>query len=162
MDKICYCCRVLTEHVSDLFALKETITKRHDLMQPGVKKNSSFHLLLPAAICLASSLRLYSLWVSCPPEMYCWNKRKKIFWLSPLLFFVHTTELGCCLHFMAKCSDWFHDDKVTRPPGRDQILMRGCSKIRTTGLINLIKTSLGLQKLVKIHSTQICDALQLS
>lgn len=161
MNKICYCYRLLTKRIGFIRSKrcnnKET---RFNAVQSW--KNSSLHLLLPAAICLASSLRLYSLWVSCPTEMYCWNKRKRIFWLSPLLFLVHTTELGCCLHFMAKCSDWFHDDKVTRPPGRDQISMRGCSKIRTTGLINFIKTSLGLQKLVKIHSTQICDALQLS
>lgn len=66
-----------------------------------------------------------------------------MFWLSPLLFLMHVTDLGCCLLFMAKCSDWFHNDKVTRPPGWDQILMSGCSRITATGLIKFIKISLG-------------------
>lgn len=143
MDKVCYCCRVLMEHVSDLFVLKETITKRHDLMRYSREKIAPSTFCCLQLFALHLPLRLYSPWVSCPTEMYCWNKRKKIFWLSPLLFLVHTTELGCRLHFMAKCSDWFHDDKVTRPPGRDQISMRGCSKIRTTGLINFYQNQSG-------------------
>lgn len=56
----------------------------------------------------------------------------------------HTTELGCHLLFVAKCSDWFHNDKVTSPSGWEQILTRGYAKITTTGLINFIRTSLGL------------------